>query len=43
VGDSEVAERWLAVIGEQDVGRFDVSMQDADPVRGVQGAGHFHS
>jgi hypothetical protein len=42
VGDSEVAQRQLAVIGEQDVRRLDVSVHDPDTMRGLQRTRHFH-
>ena len=40
--DAEIRQLRVAVLGEQDVRRFDVAMQGAAPVRGLQRAGHLH-
>ena len=41
-GDAEIRQLRLAVLGEQDVRRLDVTMQGAAPVRGLQRASHLH-
>ena len=42
VGDSEVAQCPFAVVGEQDIGRLDVAVQDSVLMRGLQRGGHLH-
>ena len=41
--DSEVAEQGVAVVVEQDVRGFDVAMQDAGPVCGLDRTGQTHT
>ncbi|GCE45120.1 D-amino acid dehydrogenase small subunit [Rhodococcus wratislaviensis] len=40
-GDTEVGQLWFAVLGQQNVGRFDIAMQYSPAVRGFEGAGEF--
>ena len=42
-GDTEIGQLPFAVVGEQDVRRFDVTVQGAAPVRDFQRAGEFHA
>ncbi len=42
-GDTEVGELRFAVLGEQNVRRFDVAMQDPALVRRLQSTGHLHT
>src|SRR5271166_673993 len=42
-GDPEVRQLRFAVLGEQDVRRFDIAMQYLASVRGFQRAGEFHA
>ena len=35
-GDTEIGQLRVAVLGEQDVRRLHITMQDAGPVRGLQ-------
>jgi hypothetical protein len=39
---TEIRQLRLAVLGEQDIRRFHVTVQDAAPVRGFQRAGDLH-
>jgi hypothetical protein len=38
-GDAEVRQCRTSEVGEQDVGGLDVAVQDAEPVRRLDGAG----
>ena len=42
VGDSEIAQCPFAVVGEQDIGRLDVAVQNSVLMRGLQRCGHLH-
>jgi len=39
-GDAEINQVREIVFVKQDVGRFDVAVHQADPVRGLQRSGH---
>ena len=41
--DAEVRQLGFAVLGEQDVRGFDVTVQRAQPMCSLQGSGHLHS
>src|SRR5262249_47501175 len=42
VGDSEVAQSRLAEVGEQDVRRLDVAMEDPQAMSRLEGGGHLY-